>query len=187
MATVRCSRGSRVRLDHGFAHTKEIPTSPGRPHHSFHRLWAAAPVTMMRGATPRWYSCTASVTRSRSSGVGLPSLSAGVPRTTIVSKLWRFALLTGAKWRASIAQSNTTKANPRQAAAVRTSGMRRHGCFRLRIEAGRCAGPCVDLDARLDAGLRVGAGLRAGGVIRSPSSNVTEDERTPVQAEVLPL
>ena len=50
MATVRCSRGSRVRLAHGLAHTKEIPTSPGRPLQSFHRLSAAAPAAM--GTSP---------------------------------------------------------------------------------------------------------------------------------------
>src|SRR3974377_1664426 len=42
-ATVRCSRGSRVRLNDGLSHTKEIPTSPGRPTHSFHALCAAPP------------------------------------------------------------------------------------------------------------------------------------------------
>src|SRR5271165_6992276 len=42
-ATVRCSRGSRVRLNDGLSHTKEIPTSPERPTHSFHALCAAPP------------------------------------------------------------------------------------------------------------------------------------------------
>lgn len=36
MATVRCSRGSRVRLRYGFEHTKKRSTSPGGPAHSFH-------------------------------------------------------------------------------------------------------------------------------------------------------
>jgi hypothetical protein len=42
-ATVRCSRGSRVRLNDGLSHTTEIPTSPERPTHNFHALCAAPP------------------------------------------------------------------------------------------------------------------------------------------------
>ena len=34
-ATIRCSRGSRVRLTDGLSHTKEISTSPGRPEAQF--------------------------------------------------------------------------------------------------------------------------------------------------------
>jgi hypothetical protein len=33
VATLRCSRGSRVRLDHRLARTKDDPTSPGGPDH----------------------------------------------------------------------------------------------------------------------------------------------------------
>src|SRR2546430_5813806 len=55
VATVPCSRGSRVRLTREFDRIKEKPTSPGRPSTSFHTLdavWQRTRVTNVAGANP---------------------------------------------------------------------------------------------------------------------------------------
>ncbi len=64
-------------------------------------LCAAAPDRISRGAMPRSYSWTPSVTRASISGVGLPSLSAGVPSTMMASKRVSEVLEAGASRRAS--------------------------------------------------------------------------------------
>ena len=66
-ATVVCSRGSRVRLINGLARTTEIPTSPGRPCHSFHLLCAPPPEG--RGTDPK----SKAAERSGGSLIGKPS------------------------------------------------------------------------------------------------------------------
>ena len=88
---------------------------------------------MSRGATPRSYSRTPSVTRASCLGVGLPSESAGVPSTMIASNRARFVLEAGANWRARVAQAKrptinaaaATMVRPRQPVPVRRNGVRR--------------------------------------------------------------
>src|SRR5580698_4212482 len=71
--------------------------------------------------------------RSRSSGVGLPSLSAGVPSTTMASKLCRLVLARGASVLAAAAQINNPASNPKQTSEIRTAnGKRGLRCVRLR-------------------------------------------------------
>ena len=62
--------------------------------------WVEPPVTISRGATPRSYSCTASVTRASCAGVGFPSESAGVPSTIMASNRVGAVFPAGAKARA---------------------------------------------------------------------------------------
>src|SRR5947209_10342157 len=50
--------------------------------------------------------------RSSNSGVGLPSLSAGVPRTTMASKVWRLVLACGAMLLAITAQISNAASKP---------------------------------------------------------------------------
>src|ERR1035441_5288816 len=106
-------------------------------------LRAAPPVRISRGATPRSYSCTPSVTRANCAGVGLPSLSAGEPSTMMASKRVSAVLETGASRRATTPQAsrpttNTSAASvsrPRQPmrrrAGVRRWPSRRAGVLRM--------------------------------------------------------
>ena len=113
-------------------------------------LWAAPPVMISRGATPRSYSRTASVTRESAVGVGFPSSSAGVPRTIIASNRLSEVLLVGAKRRARMAHTVRMKPNATRASAARTSQTR-----------------CVDriLNLGLDEGAIARAVRRPGGVL----------------------
>src|SRR5262249_16318139 len=77
-ATVWCSRGSRVRLNDGLSHTKEIPTSPERPTHSFHALCAAPPGARVT----KWKYPTLAVWIT-----GPPSDRLDIPRREIVKPL----------------------------------------------------------------------------------------------------
>lgn len=63
---------------------------------------------MIRGATPRSYSCTPSSTRASCRGVGFPSESAGEPRMTIASNRVRAVFEVGARALATAAHTNTT-------------------------------------------------------------------------------
>src|ERR1700722_1967096 len=72
--------------------------------------------------------------RSSNAGVGLPSLSAGVPRTMMASKLWRLVLARGARVLAAIAHTNKAASNPTHKKEMRTArGNRGRRAVRLRL------------------------------------------------------
>ncbi len=93
------------------------------------RLATAPPVKMMRDATPRSYSCTASVTRASSRGLGFPSASAGVPSTMSTSKWSRVVLLTRASARSMAAQAISPRISAAQAKTPRANQPSRRRLF----------------------------------------------------------
>jgi len=133
------------------------------------RLCAAPPLRISRGATPRSYSRTASVTRANWVGVGLPSASAGAPSTMIASKRLRVVLPDGASCRASTAHANRS-ATSRAAPRTKRNAQFRRSCFPILV---RCT--------RLRFGIAVGVRLS----VKQPSSRFhskLETGGTPVRA-----
>ena len=95
------------------------------------------------GATPRSYSCTPSVTRASCSGVGLPSLSAGVPSTMMASKRVSEVLEAGASRRATAPQPKRQRINKIAARIRRPRQPRRRTRWRAPMAepaGGRLAG-----------------------------------------------
>src|ERR1017187_791967 len=131
-------------------------------------LWVAAPERISRDATPRWYSWTASATLANCEGVGLPSESAGVPRTTMASKRVSEVLEAGASWRAIAPQASRATVSTAAARVSRPCQLRR---FR-RAGAGRrpalrgCLRGCLwgkAISSSLHCNAEAGGAVASGG------------------------